>query len=130
MENHANYGWTKFGSSEPGQVTHCLFMAAAYPKVMKEADLLGLQSSASLPDKGGRNSISCLFSRILREDVKMSRFKTVIYDLSNESWYCNETSFTHMQIPSCQWVCAGALVSPCRDFIASCVLNVLICFSR
>lgn len=33
-------------------------MAAAYPKVIKEAHLLGLQSSASLPDKEGRNYMS------------------------------------------------------------------------
>lgn len=36
-------------------------MDAAYPKVKNEADLLGLQSSASLPGKEGRNYISTPF---------------------------------------------------------------------
>lgn len=52
----------------------------------------------------------------MRED-KLSQFKTVIYDLSNESWYCNETPFTFVQIHFCQWISDGALVLLCRDFI-------------
>lgn len=122
LENHVHEGWTKFGGSEPGQVTHCLFMAAAYSKVIKEAHLLGLQSSASLPAEEGRNYMSSPFSHHLA-GLWGKMFKRLslrlIYDLSNDSWYCNETPpFTCMQIHLCQWISAGALVSLCRDFIA------------
>lgn len=37
---------------------HGLFMAIGYPKVIKDTDLLRFQSSASSPDKGGRNDMS------------------------------------------------------------------------
>lgn len=135
LENHVHEGWTKFGGSEPGQVTHCLFMAAAYSKVIKEAHLLGLQSSASLPAEEGRNYMSSPFSHHLA-GLWGKMFKRLslrlIYDLSNDSWYCNETpppllvcKFTHA---------SGSLLGhwslSVEISLPDCVLNVLICFLR